>query len=137
MSKALQENIKRHLQEQNMSAAELERRTGIPHAVVNILHGRSKNPSLKTAQAIAKELGCTVEELLSDETSRPDTTQNTWNQKLYIDVFTTVCDCIGRLKLQPNPTQVANWLTEIYNYSIGTQNKQVDSRFAQWLIERS
>lgn len=67
MSQILQENIKRKLKKQKLSIAELERRTGLRHSVINIMHGRSKNPSAKTTLAIAKELGCSIEELLTEQ----------------------------------------------------------------------
>ncbi len=67
MCNVIQKNIKRLLKDQNLSIAELERRAGLRHSVINIVHGRSKNPSVKIAHAIAKELGCTMEELLSEE----------------------------------------------------------------------
>lgn len=135
MSKAIQENIKRQLQAKNMTAAELERRTGIPHAVVNILHGRSKNPSIKTAQAIAKELGCSVEELLADETSAIK--ESVWDAELYSSAFNAVYKQIQTLKLQPTPEQVGQWLAEIYNYALGSKDRTVDLRFVQWLLERA
>jgi transcriptional regulator with XRE-family HTH domain len=137
MSKVLQDNIKRHLQVHNMSAAELERRTGIPHAVVNILHGRSKNPSLKTAQAIAKELGCTVEELLAEDVAAVvNPAKQAWNPGLYNEVFQMVFNCIQKLKLQPEPEQIGAWLTEVYNYSLGNPELKVDQRFVVWLLSR-
>lgn len=140
MTTALQENIKRQLHAKNMTAAELERRTGIPHAVVNILHGRSKNPSIKTAQAIAKELGCSVEELLAEDFRlHQDNTkkQDIWNAQLYATVFQIVNDQIQKLKLQPSPEIVGEWLTEVYKYSLSSPDLSVDQRFVQWLLERS
>lgn len=144
MTKALQENIKRQLHAKNMTAAELERRTGIPHAVVNILHGRSKNPSIKTAQAIAKELGCSVEELLADEVTSHlndaskdcNEHKDIWSQQLYVAVFKVVNEQIHKLKLQPTPEKVGQWLTEVYKYSLSSPDLAVDQRFVQWLLER-
>lgn len=66
MNTVLQKNIKQQLKKQNLSIAELERRIGLRHAVVNILHGRSKNPSIHLAHAIAKELGFSVESMLTE-----------------------------------------------------------------------
>lgn len=135
MSKAIQENIKRQLQAKNMTAAELERRTGIPHAVVNILHGRSKNPSIKTAQAIAKELGCTVEELLAEEATKLQ--DAAWVPELYAAVFNAVYKEILTLNLHPTPEQVGNWITDVYNYALGSKEQKVDLRFVQWTLQRA
>src|SRR5581483_645813 len=132
MSKAMQENIKRQLQAKNMTAAELERRTGIPHAVVNILHGRSKNPSIKTAQAIAKELGCSVEELLADETNAlpqtniPITNNHVWDSDLYSQAFQVVNQHVIKAKLNTTPEQMGQWLTDVYTYALGSKERVVD-----------
>lgn len=137
MNTAIQTNIKKQLAKKNMSAAELERRTGIPHAVVNILHGRSKNPSLRTAQAIAKELGCSVEELLNEH---PEVTAeampNAWNGELYQAAANAVCNEIARLKLQPSPHAVAECITEVYVYAQGSPTQMVDQRFAAWIVNK-
>lgn len=137
MNTAIQINIKKQLTAKNMTAAELERRTGIPHAVVNILHGRSKNPSLKTAQAIAKELGCSLEELFAEEAPVIITNKNkTWDAQLYVTVVNSILDGIKTLNLQPQPEDVATWITEVYRYTLGSPELKVDQRFVQWLLER-
>jgi transcriptional regulator with XRE-family HTH domain len=139
MTTAIQVNIKRQLHAKNMTAAELERRTGIPHAVVNILHGRSKNPSIRTAQAIAKELGCSVEDLFAEEPEQSNTTDSNhnWNSELYTDVFNTIMTCIQKSKLQPQPETIATWLTEVYQYTLGSPEHKVDLRFVEWLLGRA
>ena len=72
MNTVLQNNIKLQLNKKNISIAELERRAGLRHAVINILRGRSKNPSIKIASAIAKELECSIEDLITEPGSNPD-----------------------------------------------------------------
>lgn len=134
MTRTMQENIKKKLHAKNMTAAELERRTGIPHAVVNILHGRSKNPSIRTAQAIAKELGCSVEELLSE--NNVDLGSAQWNQELYTQAFNVLCAQIQISNKKPTPELMGQWLSDIYNYAIGSENLQVDTRFVRWLLDR-
>jgi len=140
MTTIMQANIKKQLAEKNMTAAELERRTGIPHAVINILHGRSKNPSIRTAQAIAKELGCSVEELLQENPGIINSNQENqqpWNAELYKQVANTVCECIEELQLKPAPVLVSKAITEVYNYTLGGPQKIIDHRFVQWLIKRN
>lgn len=140
MDNALQDNIKRQLQAKNMTAAELERRTGIPHAVVNILHGRSKNPSIKTAQAIAKELGCSLEDLIGVESPIDgpveQNTNNSFDLQLYTNAFNTLCKRVQAANLNPTAQQMSAWLTDIYTYSSGRTDKVIDERFIQWLLER-
>jgi len=137
MNSAIKENIKRQLQAKNMTAAELERRTGIPHAVVNILHGRSKNPSIKTAQAIAKELGCSIEALFAeDDAPKVELAPSHWNPQLYAAAFAAVYAQIQTSKLQPTPQQVGQWLTDVYTYALGSTTVGVDARFVEWLLDR-
>ncbi len=135
-SNAIQDNIKRQLQAKNMTAAELERRTGIPHAVVNILHGRSKNPSIRTAQAIAKELGCSIEELFGADYVPLTPSNDSFNMPLYNAAFQALCAHIQTNAIQPTPELMAQWLSDIYKYSLGTKDGLVDKRFIQWLLER-
>lgn len=139
MTSTIQANIKRQLAEKNMTAAELERRTGIPHAVINILHGRSKNPSIRTAQAIAKELGCSIDELFIDPIILNHQTipQNSWVPELYLQAFNAVYQHIENSKLKPSAMLVSNCITEIYDYSIGSPDRKVDQRFVQWLVDKN
>lgn len=136
MNTIMQANIKKQLHAKNMTAAELERRTGIPHAVINILHGRSKNPSLRTAQAIAKELGCSVEELLTETAEHNNPINSDWHPELYMQAFNAVYNCITAKKITPHVKQVSDSITEVYLYTLGSQTKTVDQRFVEWLIAK-
>ena len=68
MSTQIARQISARLRAKNISFYELEKKAGLrPHAVQNILRGRSKKPSGELLQAIAQELGCTVEDLLQSQ----------------------------------------------------------------------
>lgn len=144
MSQILQSNIKKHLQLKNLTAAELERRTGIPHAVVNILHGRSKNPSLKTVHAIAQELGCSVEDLLSTQIKAAVTgeavvteaDQTSWDASLYLATVQLVLKHVENLVERPSLPRVTAWVNEAYSYGLGSPERKADERFIHWMIER-
>ena len=134
----LQANIKKQLNEKNMTAAELERRTGIPHAVINILHGRSKNPSIRTAQAIAKELGCSVEDLINESQNvQQNIPTGNWQPEIYKQAFTAVYACILEQNIQPEITQLSACINEVYLYTLGGQVTTVDNRFVQWLVNKT
>lgn len=135
MNSALQINIKRHLAKQKMSAAELERRTGIPHAVVNILHGRSKNPSLRTAQAIARELGCTVEELFSEEAEALPA--GAWDANLFKKATDAICKEISKHKIEASIEKVAACVCEVYSYTKDSPTRSIDARFVSWLVQKN
>ena len=121
-----------------MTAAELERRTGIPHAVINILHGRSKNPSIRTAQAIAKELGCSVEDLINESQNvQQNIPTGNWQPEIYKQAFTAVYACILEQNIQPEITQLSACINEVYLYTLGGQVTTVDNRFVQWLVNKT
>jgi len=134
MSTAIKINIKRKLAEQNISAAELERRTGIPHAVVNILHGRSKNPSLRTAQAIASELGCSVEDLIAEQPNKHSAGR--WNEGLYLKSSKAVCNTISDQSLDPDPDAVSSCVSQVYQYTLDSNSNNIDFRFVSWIVQK-
>jgi transcriptional regulator with XRE-family HTH domain len=158
METTFQKNIKVHLEKKKISVAELERRIGLRHAVINIMHGRSKNPSIRVAQAIAKELGCSIEDLLSNESSVKQQVQtilnNTaheqyhqenhhlltsnsqpWDLSLAIQSLETVNNYLISNKLNPHSTDVFQCVNEIYRYSYNN-NKQIDPVFVNWITEK-
>ena len=137
MTTTLQTNIKKQLHAKNMTAAELERRTGIPHAVINILHGRSKNPSIRTAQAIAKELGCSVEELINDASEQIQPAQQAWDADLYLQATQAVCNYINKLNLNPTADLVSACIIEVYNYCSQSPQKVIEQRFVQWMVDKT
>lgn len=136
----LQKNIKQQLNDKKLSVAELERRIGIKHAVVNILHGRSKNPSIRVTHAIATELGCSVEELLtsSEQVVAPiNDKSSSWDPKLGTDVVDAVNKFILDNDLHVCIDKVLFCINEIYSYIIEDTDKQIDYRFVKWICERN
>lgn len=65
MGTHIAKQIELRMKAQNISISILEKKAGVrPHAVRNILTGKSKSPSAVNLQAIADALGCTVKDLL-------------------------------------------------------------------------
>src|SRR5438445_761981 len=63
----LQQRLKEKMTAIRISAHALEKQAGLkPSAVQNILHGRSKKPSAEILFAVAKILGCPVDELIDN-----------------------------------------------------------------------
>lgn len=147
MPTSLQKNIKRHLRQQRISIAELERRTGIKHAIMNILHGRTKSPTLRVAKAIAKELGCSVEDLFNESYLEPktldvrDTTLTPqewlhWHGTLFLQTSQYVDQWLTQHKLQCDYAQALQAIQEIYEYSLNNPMQQVDTHFADWFLKK-
>lgn len=52
----------------NYSQAELARRSGVKQSVINYIeHGKTKNPRIDTARALAKALRCKIDDLFPPE----------------------------------------------------------------------
>ena len=65
MSTPIAKQIFTRMRAKNLTFYELQKKAGLkPHAVQNILRGKSQKPSAELLQAIARELGCTIEDLL-------------------------------------------------------------------------
>jgi transcriptional regulator with XRE-family HTH domain len=137
---ALQENLKRQLEEKKMSAHALEKRAGLrPSAVQNILQGKSKRPAAELLQAIANELDCTVEDLLIEGLSvQPERTPAShWNLNLYIDALKTVQAIINAKKTPLDKNQTLKIVDEVYLYSVKARQKTADKTFADWLLSQN
>lgn len=133
MNDTLSTNIRQHLAERNMTVSELERRTGLKHAIINILHGRSKNPTIRVAQAIAKELNCRVEDLFASNPSNP-LSNEPWNGDLYAEV---VAGILARTVHKQISYHLARqWIEEIYQYVLKSPTKQLDEYFLDWFVDQ-
>lgn len=147
MNTVLQQNIRQRLKHKNMSIAELERRIGLRHAVINIMHGRSKNPSIKVANAIAKELGCSMEAMLTTTdlkiennviNNQPDSQPTIpWDVALGQAALKAVNDYVTAHQLTPDLTAVWHCMQEIYCYALQLNDKQIDPKFTQWICQRA
>lgn len=147
MNTMLKDNIKRMLSDSNMSVSELERRAGLKQSSVqNILHGRSKNPSVETIRSIAHELNCSIEELIGEisDNLRSETTPQTadieddnsiWDPNLYIRAVETVQAILDKRNVKLTKKQVLAAVEEVYKYSAGV-SETIDYRFAEWIIEK-
>ena len=64
---AISDNIGRLLKERTMTPRELSQRSGVPLPTIrNIQYGKTKNPHTDTIRAVAKVLGCSVDELTKE-----------------------------------------------------------------------
>lgn len=165
MNTKLQANIKKRLSVRSLSVSELERRAGLKQSTVqNILHGRSKNPSIETIKCIAQELNCSIEELIgeiafSDSSNANHSNSNaslktaspfanglperhinveeecSWNADLFIKAITTVQAILDKKNIILPKKQILASVDEVYKYSIGV-SEEIDRRFAEWIIEK-
>ncbi len=146
ISTKLKSNIKRQLSIRNMSVSELERRAGLKQSTIqNILHDRSKNPSIETIRLIAQELNCSIEDLIGEFDSLSSniaTTEpmipgegNDWNAILFIKSVESIQRVLDKKNVKLPKKQVLTCVEEVYNYSMGI-SEEIDQRFAEWIIEK-
>lgn len=149
MSIVIKNNIKKFLSAANVSVRELEKRAGLKSSTIqNILLGRSKNPTIKVLQLIAKELNCSIDNLISGDPKiseiLPIFKQNNkirlikapWNGKLFIDTSIMVNKMCLEKQIKPTNDKAFLCITEIYNYSANASHNNPDPKFAEWIIER-
>jgi len=145
MHDTLRTNIKNKIQQNKTSVSELERRAGLkPSTLQNIVLGRSKNPGLETIMSLAKELGCTIDELISPSVDSQFKKAKTdlpmkiiWNETLFISIVSYIAEFLTQHSFSLiEINEVLECIKEIYTYSLKAQSETMDSKFAEWIVER-
>lgn len=138
MQTELQLKIKAYLDENGITVSELERRAGVPHAIVNIMRGRSKNPSIRVANSIAKELNCSVDELFEKKScTNTKETGCPCDAEVLNNSFKVLTNVLTEYQLSPELSDVLRCVEDIYKYTMESPTKEVDKRFAKWLTQRT
>ena len=144
----LQSYIRRKLDEKNMSINALERVAGLKtNAVHNILKVASKNPKKETLVAIATTFDCSVKDLLEgsyDEiipesltAHKPSSAESSvWDPQVYLDIITHLSKILGERRSIPSTKKIHSLIWEIYLYSLSHEEKKVDPRFIEWLLNK-
>ena len=146
MSTQLAKQISTRMRAKNLTLQALEREAGLrPHAVQNILRGRSKKPSAEILQAVADVFGCTVKDLLhhqenSHEEELTQSKRELLSQKYeYPDLFLeTVKFVNAALKEKENELSIEQFIScieEIYLHSLQKNPSHMDQEFAEWWVD--
>jgi|JI7StandDraft_1071085.scaffolds.fasta_scaffold25541_1 transcriptional regulator with XRE-family HTH domain len=147
----LKENLTKILKETNLTVPELERRAGIkPYSLRNIVQGKSTNPSVEIVFAIAKELGYTMEELLSSSISHKSNKSEAKNNESSVRIFNHIKFDKNLLSEihdfllnhfqnldELNFYQYISGLSDIYQYCFEQNNMLFDIRYANWWLKRN
>jgi len=143
MHQVLQKNLRDILSKNNLSVSELERRAGLKQrAIQNILMGRSTNPGIDIISQLAKNLGCSIEELISEQTldikkseKKPEPPNHfPWNPILFNNTFEFVNQFITEKKITPPINKVLDCIREIYSYCFDNDKNVLDKKFAEWIV---
>lgn len=133
----------------NLSIADLERAAGLnAHAVRNIIRGHSKKPSAEVLQAVSEVLGCTVKDLLTQQTTLREERDSSSKEK----IMNSVCESWEFLqhtvkfvkeqmqlegkkhKKKSTIKQSLTCVEEIYIHSLSRDPSKVDEEFGEWFI---
>jgi transcriptional regulator with XRE-family HTH domain len=142
----IQTEMKSRMEAKNLGPTDLERRAGLKQSVVrNILNGTSKNPGIESLTAIAKSLGCSLDELIGQEElqnikrNKSDSPKSkeivTWNAELYQDCTAKVEQHLQTKKRKPSGEQILFFIKEAYLYALKGKETQADIKFIEWLID--
>lgn len=140
------EKIGNFIRVNNLSIRGLEKQAGLArNAILNILHDKSKNPSIEIVLKIAKVLNCSVEELFSFEApalAEPHNKESLPEERVFYDrsLLNSIIDFIikkDNLILKEN-FSIDNTLAivkSIYKYSYLNNRKILDVNFAEWVLK--
>ncbi len=146
MSTQIARQISTRMRAKNLSLTTLEKEAGVrPHAVQNILRGKSKKPSAELLQAVADVLGCNVKDLLRpkesyDEeelsSSRKEFLSHAYdNPDLFVETVQFVNAALREKENSLTIEQFMRCVEEIYIQSLQKDPNQVDEDFAEWWID--
>lgn len=147
MATALKEKIIERMEAKNFSIAELERRAGLSiHSVRNILKDRIKKPSAQSLQAIAEALECSIVDLMSTtsatEAGFPQDTDRRIKKRPPLEYPDLMLECLEKIMKKVTEKNIKISVDEyfevvkkVYLYSSREEPREVDTRFAEWLIE--
>lgn len=146
MNMTLVRQIEARMKVQGISTMNLEKRAGLkPHAVRNILTGKSKRPSALHVQAIAEALRCTVKDLLTTpsfmqneqgDLSREEMLNKQYAQCSATQLMEETVEVVHTL-LQGKRAIVRQFLVclkEVYLYSLQKNPATANKEYARWFI---
>lgn len=140
----LKDNLAKKLAEQGnrITRNTLASKVGISQASFSqIMTGAVKNPGVYTIAKIAKELGCSIDELIGRDAYvskkiASETEQIECNPDLALNVATTVLDALEEVtKAEIDFEALLEIISSVYKYSVGKNPDLVDEYFAKWFIQ--
>ncbi len=141
----IQTELRSRMEEKNLGPTDLEKKAGLRESVVrNILNGNSKNPGIESLTAIARTLGCSIDDLVGKEelqalnNQKPTPKQKVivdWDPDLYQDATRQVQNYIHEKNLKLNGEQILFFIKETYLYASRRNDAKADPKFIDWLID--
>jgi DNA-binding Xre family transcriptional regulator len=139
--------IKQMIDNKKLSVARLEKIAGLQKGTVrDIIVGKSKNPTINTLTKICKALECTFNDLLSNEwmISQESTLLSgmnsyanmEWDYELFTKSMETIEKYLNKYQLSFKLNKAITLIIDLYLYSLTKNNKQIDEKAAEWLVEK-
>ncbi len=147
MGTHLAKQIELRMKAQNLTIMMLENKSGLkPHAVRNILKGKSKSPSAINLQGIADALGCAVKDLLEiPEVLQEDRCiesldgilkkKHDTKTELMPETARVINDLLQKSNKDITVEQFLIFIRELYLHSLQKNANKVDLKFAEWFKE--
>lgn len=129
--------IRKKLREQHISASALEKKAGIrPSTLQNILQGRSKNPSLEILKAAASALGCTISELVGENSVPLESVilVDEWVPEIYVQAVWLIGEACRKRKISFSRSSFFKAVRQIYTYALRYKKTKIDQDFADWVV---
>lgn len=140
LAKNIKKQILKRIKEKNLSILALDEKAGLSKGVRNIVSSKSVNPTIETVHAIAKALGCTINDLIvnpDDEQMQREQEECKFTEALFQDIVQKIVDCLKEKKKTLTISQVISIAKEAYIYFFAKESKVADIAIIEWLIDKS
>lgn len=141
MQSALSQKISFLLKQKNLTISEFEKNAGLgKSAVSNIIHGRSKNPSIDIINTIAKKLGCTIEYLILEpsphEQALVPTKDKDMDYRLCAEAASRLAEHLLTSDINISQSDFFKCAQEIYRFAKESGQPFIDERFVKWSVRK-
>lgn len=142
MATALQKTIKSYIDSNGLSVAGMEREAGLRINVIrNILRGQSKRPTAETLQALAKLMGCSIQDLLFENDERVNSEQGAddtviENPGVLKDILDLTFEVCHDKQVHLTTKQISSILENAYLYSMKKTPPGIDRVFIEWYLSK-
>ena len=137
MSNALSQKISSLLKEKKLTVNEFEKTAGLgKSAVSNIIHGRSKSPSIDLINTIAKNLGCTIEYLIAPSIQDKVIQASETNYRLCAEAANRLAEHLMIHEINVPSVDFYKSAQEIYQFTRESGQEYIDERFVKWSIKK-
>ncbi len=141
----LKDNLAKKLAEQDGKNTRniLASKAGISQASFsNIMTGDIKNPGVYIVAKLAKELNCSIDELIGRNTQVSKSKKTSkgiapiiFQPDLALKTSMTVLDLLDKTKQDVSFKEFLHITAAVYKYSVGKKENLVDEYFAGWFVQ--